>query len=114
MRHFVNPQCHWRERRDDRRITVHGACLYCREARIVEELIDLMAAEHPDEPDETTLAHWIDNAMGGWQGPDAYREAGYQMPFYDQENQYVFPMEPPGGFQDYLPWKTPTAVLVGT
>ena len=100
LRHFHNPQCHWREKKDDQRICVHGACLYCRESRIIDELIDIMVKEHPHEFDEPTVSHWIDRDMGGWQGPEAFRDEGYQMPFYDQEKKYVFPMEPPVVFRN--------------
>lgn len=90
LRCYQNPQCMWRGRRE-KRMVPHGAFIYCRDRTLIERAIWWHTNHHPESTDEVAMAHLIDERMGGWQGAQAYADAGYQAPWYNMRMRHGLP-----------------------
>ncbi len=85
----------WRE--EDIRKLPLGMFLYWRGRETIRRMIDLYA-EHPGEWDQVVLARLVDEMMGGWKGPEAYRAMGFQVychTIYKGRSNLVFDSEVP-------------------
>jgi len=101
QRRYVRQCCPWRDDENGRRITVHGAVIYCRETAIIERAIDLMESSDPKHTDEAVFSMFIDEQNGGqWTGEEGHRNAGYDFPWYDQRRRHVLPVIEPVHFMN--------------
>jgi hypothetical protein len=54
---------------------------YMRERRLAEKMLETIDGHNGEWNDEHAAAWVIDQEMGGWQGTQAYKDAGYDPPF---------------------------------
>ena len=92
---YTRPQCNWRDGRDNQRISLHGAMIYCRDASLIDDAIRIMHTEYPNQSDEQSFAKLIDDRTDGWLGINGHREHGYDLPMYDPRRLTVLKPEPP-------------------
>ena len=67
--------CSWRQ--DDQRKVPVGGFVYCRRRDIMAK-VNRQYAKERDWVDQTVFAQVMDELAGGWSGPDAYRDMGFE------------------------------------
>ena len=75
----VHREASWRDNTADMHYSNMGRWAYWRGVETVDAVLAI-AEEFPLEEDQKWTARYIDRLMGGWRGPEAYREAGFEMP----------------------------------
>jgi hypothetical protein len=70
----------WRPE-DGYKFNTTSCWFYLRERRRVTDMLQVMDEHHGEWDDEIGASWLIDQEMGGWQGPNAYRAAGYDPSF---------------------------------
>lgn len=72
-----HPQCLWRP--PGTRYWASGYYYYARRPEILDRMIELMMSRRDDQKwtDETVLCYVHDELAGGWHGPEAYYEGGW-------------------------------------
>lgn len=85
------------------RIVAAAESFYCRDARIMDECLNIARSRQYrfrgnkwlGLTEEAAMRILIDQRMGGWKGVPAYVSAGYQFPYHAQRHGYMLPpLEP--------------------